>query len=77
MALICLTGGLAASFLPETAGSELPETMEEAAEFGKDHGYFSWVMPHHNRAGAKNKVKAVLVTPANVYEDREGQSQFF
>ena len=56
MALICLAGGLAASFLPETAGSELPETMEEAAEFGKDHGYFSWVMPHHNRAGAKNKV---------------------
>merc|ERR1719215_2229303 len=35
MALICLVGSVATSFLPETIGSKLPETIEEADRFGK------------------------------------------
>jgi len=34
---------LQTSFLPETIGASLPETLEEAAEFGKDQKYFSWI----------------------------------
>jgi len=32
-----------ASFLPETIGASLPETLDAASEFGKDHKYFSWI----------------------------------
>ena len=32
---------LTSSFLPETYGVHLPETLEAAAEFGKDQKYFS------------------------------------
>jgi OCT family organic cation transporter-like MFS transporter 4/5 len=42
MALICLVGSVATSFLPETIGSKLPETIEEADRFGKHDTYFSY-----------------------------------
>jgi len=42
MALICLVGSVATSFLPETIGSKLPETIEEADRFGKHDPYFSY-----------------------------------
>ena len=32
-----------ASFLPETNGVTLPETLSEAANFGRDQKYFSWI----------------------------------
>ncbi len=47
MSAICLVGGVAASFLPETAGAELPETIKEADEFGRDQKFFGWVRPRN------------------------------
>ncbi len=45
MSAICLLGAVAASFLPETAGAELPETIEEACAFGAEQDYFKWMRP--------------------------------
>jgi len=41
MMLICLLGAVATSFLPETLGAKLPETLEEANQFGRRDKYFS------------------------------------
>ena len=43
MGLICLIAAVASSFLPETVGCNLPETLKESAEYGKDQHYFSYV----------------------------------
>jgi hypothetical protein len=32
-----------ASFLPETIGVALPETIADAADFGRKQNYFSWI----------------------------------
>ena len=40
--MICLAGTLATSFLPETVGSKLPETLEDANSFGQRDKYFSF-----------------------------------
>lgn len=42
MFLICLAGTIAVSFLPETVGMTLPETLEDANEFGTQDKFFSW-----------------------------------
>ena len=44
---ISLISGVAASFLPETLGCYLPETIKSAAEFGKEQKYFSWIRKGH------------------------------
>ena len=44
---ISLISGIAASFLPETLGCYLPETVSSASEFGKDQKYFSWIRQGH------------------------------
>ena len=44
---ISLISGISASFLPETLGCYLPETISAAAEFGKDQKYFSWMRKGH------------------------------
>ncbi len=43
MGIMCLLGTIAASLLPETVGVDLPETLGEAANFGKDQKFFSWI----------------------------------
>ena len=43
MGLINLVAAISSSFLPETVGCNLPETLEAAANYGKDQGYFSFV----------------------------------
>ena len=43
IAAINFIGGIVASFLPETLGCSLPETILESSEFGKDQKYFSWL----------------------------------
>ena len=43
--LICLAGTLATSFLPETVGAKLPETLLEANTFGQTDKYFSFKPP--------------------------------
>ena len=47
IACISLVSGVAASFLPETLGCYLPETISSAAEFGKEQKYFSWIRKGH------------------------------
>ena len=47
--LICLSGSLATSFLPETLEAKLPETLEDANEFGKSDKYFSYKPPRTNK----------------------------
>ena len=42
MFLICLVGTISVSLLPETVGAKLPETLEEANNFGKSDAYFSF-----------------------------------
>ena len=43
MCLINLVAAIAATFLPETVGCDLPETLQEASDYGKDQRYFSYV----------------------------------
>ena len=43
MGFINLVAAVAASFLPETRGCALPETLKAAAEYGSDQRYFSYV----------------------------------
>ena len=38
----CFIGTIAASFLPETIGVDLPETLTEASDFGRDQPFFSF-----------------------------------
>ena len=45
--LICLSGTVATSFLPETVGAKLPETLEEANSFGKEDKFFSFKPPRN------------------------------
>ena len=40
LSLLSVCSSVAASFLPETLGASLPETVTEAAEYGKDQKYF-------------------------------------
>ena len=40
--MICLSGTVATSFLPETVGAKLPETLEDANSFGQKDKYFSF-----------------------------------
>ena len=62
MSVICLLGGIAASFVPETLGSELPETLEEAANFGSQHKYFSWMPDTRGKKKVKEEEKTVVPT---------------
>ena len=43
MGLINLVAAAAASFLPETVGVDLPETLQAASDYGKDQNYFSYL----------------------------------
>ena len=46
-----------ASFLPETAGVDLPETLTEAADFGRNQKYFGWVRSQQNRNRSSEKIR--------------------
>ena len=43
MGLINVIAAVASSFLPETVGCDLPETLKAAARYGKDQHYFTYV----------------------------------
>ena len=47
MGLINIIAAIAASFLPETMGCDLPETLKSASDFGRDQKYFSYVKNGH------------------------------
>ena len=40
MGVACVVGAVTALFLPETAGADLPDTIEDAEKFGKDLPFF-------------------------------------
>ena len=42
MASLSCVGSIAASFLPETLGCHLPETLQSASDYGRNQKYFSW-----------------------------------
>ena len=48
LSVISLFSTLTASFLPETLGVSLPETIKESAELGADQKYFSIKSTHGN-----------------------------
>ena len=43
MGFINLIAAIAASFIPETLGCDLPETLKSASQYGNDQRYFSYV----------------------------------
>ena len=43
IAAINFVGAIVASFLPETLGCSLPETILASSEFGKEQKYWSWL----------------------------------
>ena len=49
MAGIGMFGAVTSSFIPETLGCYLPETVEQAAKFGSDHKYFSIKINKENK----------------------------
>lgn len=55
LALGSLLGAMTALFLPETAGVDLPDTIEEAEDFGKHHTFF--YVPILHKWKAKNEAK--------------------
>lgn len=57
MALMCLFGAIAASFLPETNGVALPESIQDAAAFGKNQNYFSTVRVHNRNVIRHNEAQ--------------------
>ncbi|KAJ8895562.1 hypothetical protein PR048_000898 [Dryococelus australis] len=60
MAALTLLGALVATLMPETLGQELPETLEDAANFGENQKY--WKI-HQRRPSRTNRVDAVNMKP--------------
>ena len=61
MFIVCLVGAIGVSFIPETLGCSLPETLTEAAVFGKEDGYFSY-MPQAKREKEKAENETFLAS---------------
>lgn len=56
MMIICLCGSAATSFLPETLGSKLPETLEDANQFGRTDKYFAFRQARGYSAPAEQSI---------------------
>jgi len=57
MFLICATGALAVALLPETLGARLPETLEEATEFGAKDKFFSFLPKREGKFNANLQIE--------------------
>ena len=60
LAFGAVIGGVIALFLPETAGIDLPDTIEEAEEFRKDQHFF--LVPFMEEKRRKRAEKSHAVT---------------
>ena len=60
MGAVSVVSAISASFLPETRGCHLPETVSAAASFGNDQKYFSWpkkkTLPTSTKEEQKNSI---------------------
>ena len=68
MFLICLTGSICVSLIPETLGCKLPETIAAAQEFGRKDKYFSF-LPHGYSKVRTNENGETLVDWNDVMDD--------
>jgi len=59
MCCVCLVGSLAVSFLPETVGAKLPETLQDAANFGAKDAYFSFRPTRYEAPAAQDKMDRI------------------
>ena len=64
LALIGLIGALSAIFLPETAGVDLPNTIEEAEHFGRDQSFFYVPILHGKLLKVKTADKVDVIHSA-------------
>ena len=74
-AAICVFSAFAASFLPETLGCDLPETIPSAAKFGTSQKYFSWI---YDPKAAKKKFQRKGTLGRNmksVRKERKGNKE--
>jgi hypothetical protein len=67
LAIVGLMGSTAAVFLPETAGVDLPGTVEEAEEFGRDQSFFFVPILHAKAAKKKKKMIASELEKSSRY----------
>ena len=61
-------GAIISIFLPETAGLDLPHTIDEAENFGKDVKFF-YVPILHAQVGGSKKYKVKEVDEASIHEN--------
>eukprot|EP00092_Neocalanus_flemingeri_P014336 GFUD01015463.1.p1 GENE.GFUD01015463.1~~GFUD01015463.1.p1 ORF type:complete len:584 (+),score=109.85 GFUD01015463.1:144-1895(+) len=67
MFLICLAGTVATSFLPETVGAKLPETLEDANQFGRSDKYFSMKPPRAAAYQEPSEQKQIFKPKSDIY----------
>ncbi|KAK6055693.1 hypothetical protein COOONC_06803 [Cooperia oncophora] len=61
MGLMALTAGTCTFFLPETLGAPLPMTIEDAENFGKRRGLFTFAHEQRKKRGSST---TSIVTPS-------------
>ena len=59
MGLINFMASITASFLPETLGCDLPETLKSSSDFGRDQAFFSYVINGKVKDGNNKKRKHI------------------
>jgi len=67
MFMICLVGAVGTSFLPETVGAKLPETLEDANQFGRSDKYFSFKPPRTSAYQEPSEQKQIYKPKSDVY----------
>jgi len=55
MGALCFMGMIAASFLPETLNQHLPESIQDADDFGKGNKFWTLIPPSNSSDEAKKE----------------------
>ena len=79
MSLIAIMGAISASFLPETLRQHLPETIEDAENFGKGNKYWS-LHPDNDEKNRKsikqNEIQQTAVKSPPLPHSSQYESKF-